>query len=366
MALFITKPILWNHQGYRLPAGVKANSGWPKDHGFGHEEWNGSSALSYKADGVAYRLFHTEAIGNAPFEEEAGRIFVFMYASHDGLQELVGIAGNATCLVDHPEERNALAERLQLDRLAEEAWAIPRVRALKGNNRDAFDKVWRRDLAWIPNWRCPANTFLWLDEPAQLDPQALRGTAKLLTMFGRYTQIDEAGALQMMDFVPQGARGAPWHRIRAAIEGPGSFSVATDLSKIRSRKDVPQTTRQQLIDARLGQGRFRRNVEGLWDGACSVSGCALASVLRASHIVAWKRCDDRQRLDGANGLLLTADLDALFDAGLIAFDDDGEMRLSPLLSRGDRKLFRLPRPLRKKPTPSQRRYLADHRHHWVF
>lgn len=366
MALFITKPILWNNQGYRRPSGIKANSGWPKEHGFGHEEWNGSPILSYRADGLAYRAFHTEGIGNAPFEEEAGRIFVFMYASHDGLQELVGIAGNATCLVGQPEERNALAERLELERLADEAWAIPRVRALKRNDRRAFDEVWRRDLAWIPNWRCPSDTFLWLDQPAQLDAHVLRGTSKLLTMFGRYTEIDETEALRMMDFVPQEARGKHWHRIRAAVEGPGSSRVSSDLSEVRLRKDVSATTRQQLIDARLGQGRFRREVERRWDGACSVSGCSLSPILRASHIVAWKRCNDQQRLDGDNGLLLTADLDALFDAGLIAFDDEGDMLLSPLLSRTDRKLFNLPRPLRKKPSSAQRQYLADHRRHWVF
>lgn len=285
-----------------------------------------------------------------------------MYASHDGVQDLVGIAGNATCLINQSDRREKLAERLKLNCLGEQAWAVPRVRALHDDDRDAFDKIWQQDLAWIPNWQCPAETFLWLDEPARLDPHALRGTSKLLTMFGRYTEIDEANALQMMDFVPESARDARWLRVRAAIEGPASASAVEDIKKLLSSDDGRATTREQLIQARMGQGRFRCEVERLWGGTCSVSGCSLAGVLRASHILAWKYCDNRQRLDGENGLLLTADLDALFDGGFISFDNKGEMLLSPLLSKEDRKLFKLPRRLRQKPTPGQRRYLAGHRH----
>ena len=37
---------------------------------------------------------------------------------------------------------------------------------------------------------------------------------------------------------------------------------------------------------------------------------------------------DHERLDARNGLLLNATLDALFDKGLITFEDSGEMRFS--------------------------------------
>lgn len=366
MALFLTKPVIWNDQAYRRPSGVRVNSGWPSEHGFGHEEWNGSPALEYTSGGMTWRAFHTEGVGREPVEEEAGSIFVFMYASHDGVQELVGIAGNATCLMDNDQERQRLTEQLELDRLGDDAWAVPRVRALKKDDRRVFDEVWRRNLDWIPNWRCPADTFLWLDEPAPLDAGALRGSRKLLTMFNGHTRIGSFEALAMMDAVPATARDPRWRRIRAAIEGPPAASLGDDLVSLAKRASMSATTREQLIQARLGQGRFRRSVAQRWDYACSVSGCGLVPVLRASHIVAWSRCDDRQRLDGANGLLLTAELDALFDSGLISFDDEGSMILSPLLGQDDRKRFNLPRPLRKTPTSSQRAYLAEHRRHWVL
>lgn len=366
VTLFIAKPIMWNIEGYRRPSGVRIGSGYPHKHGFGHEEWNNAPALSFREDGVEMRAFHTERVGNAPVDDEAGSTFVFMYASHDGVQELVGVAGGATCLIDDEPRRRALAGRLRLDRLQTQAWAVPRVRELHGQDRTRFDAVWAEDLAWIPNWLCPADAFLWLDEPAPLDARAIRGTGKLLSMFGRHTNLDVAEAVAMLEAVPVARRDATWCRIRARIDAEASTAVGDDLDTLRRRRGLKPTERKRLIDARLGQGRFRRDVERLWGGACSVSGCAVREALRASHIKPWKPSDDRERLDGDNGLLLTADLDALFDRGLVSFADDGGMLVAERIGRSDRRLFRLPRPLRRPPTSAQRRYLADHRLRWTF
>lgn len=366
MALFISKPIMWNTDGYQKPSGVKVNAkAFPGKHGFGHEEWNGSDTLCFEDEGVACRAFHTERVGYAPVDEEAGRTFVFLYASHDSVQELVGVAGNATCLIDDEGQRKELAKRLRLGKLGDQAWAIPRVQALHQNDRSKFDKVWQADLAWIPTWKCPADMFLWLDKPARLDARAIRGTVKLLTMFSTHTDIDQQEALRMLDSVPAKSRTPAWRRVRAAIDG-GAATLPRDISELEDRDDLDKTTRQMLVDARLGQGKFRRAVELLWNQSCSVSGCNVREVLRASHIKPWKPSTDRERLDGHNGLLLTADLDALFDRGLISFADDGEMMVSSRLAKSNRKLLRLERPLRKKPNKAQCRYLADHRQRWAF
>ncbi|MBB3034686.1 HNH endonuclease [Alteriqipengyuania lutimaris] len=366
MSLIITKPVMWNREGYRRPSGVKVNTGFPREHGFGHEEWNGSDALTFREGGANYRIFHTEGVGNAPVDEAAGRTVVFMYASHHGVQELVGIAGSATCLAEDPSQRSTLAQRLRLDRLGKEAWSVPLVQQLHEFNREAFNEVWQRNLAWIPTWRCPADSFLWLSEPSPINAQKVRGTSKLLTMFGRHTEIGVAEALRMMDVVPEGSRSKSWHRIRSHIESSGEDSGARDLSAIRRRADLSKTMKQRLVDARLGQGRFRRDVETFWGEACAVSGCTVRQALRASHILPWKHGTDKQRLDGENGLLLTAELDALFDNGLISFCDDASMIIADGIGRADRALLQVPRPLRRKPSPGQRTYLADHRRRWGF
>jgi Protein of unknown function (DUF3293) len=51
----------------------------------------------------------------------------------------------------------------------------------------------------------------------------------------------------------------------------------------------------------------------------------------------WSECDDVQRLDVHNGLLLSALWDAAFDQGLVSFADNGTPLVSPQLSEAARK-----------------------------
>jgi putative restriction endonuclease len=68
-----------------------------------------------------------------------------------------------------------------------------------------------------------------------------------------------------------------------------------------------------------------------WGSRCPIAGIADPALLRASHIVPWAECDDAQRLDVRNGLLLSALWDATFDAGLVSFEDNGTPIASPAL-----------------------------------
>ncbi len=45
----------------------------------------------------------------------------------------------------------------------------------------------------------------------------------------------------------------------------------------------------------------------------------------ASHIKPWRDCDNRERLDGANGLLLSPHVDKLFDRHWISIDSAGQL-----------------------------------------
>jgi hypothetical protein len=84
-------------------------------------------------------------------------------------------------------------------------------------------------------------------------------------------------------------------------------------------------------------------------------------VLRASHIKPWRFSNNRERLDPANGLLLSANIDALFDAGLVTFGARGKMIVSSTLSADERKRLGLPRNLVRPPNRTERSYLAKHR-----
>ena len=95
---------------------------------------------------------------------------------------------------------------------------------------------------------------------------------------------------------------------------------------------IDQTEKEQVILARRGQGRFKRNV--------GVS-----------------------RLDGENGLLLTPSVDHLFDRGFISFEDTGQLLVSPVVHLESLRRMGVPGEGHKCGgfTAGQRKYLEFHR-----
>jgi putative restriction endonuclease len=94
-------------------------------------------------------------------------------------------------------------------------------------------------------------------------------------------------------------------------------------------RDRDETTRKAILDAMLGQGRFRLNVEAVEQG-CRVTGVNDPRLLRASHIKPWRSCTaTTERLDGNKGLLLCPNVDHLIDRGYFSFGNDGRVLVSP-------------------------------------
>ena len=98
--------------------------------------------------------------------------------------------------------------------------------------------------------------------------------------------------------------------------------------------NLPRTTEaERWVIQRIGQDVFRAALLDYWNSRCPLTGITDPALLRASHIVPWSDCNDEQRLDVHNGLLLSALWDAAFDQGLVGFADDGTPRVSPKLSQ---------------------------------
>ncbi len=109
----------------------------------------------------------------------------------------------------------------------------------------------------------------------------------------------------------------------------------TILQEIETLKDsyetLQETTREDVIQSRIGQGQFRTLLIGYWQ-SCSVSNCIQFEILKASHIKPWRLSTNEERLDVFNGLLLLPNLDTCFDSGLISFEDNGNILISSRLS----------------------------------
>lgn len=131
---------------------------------------------------------------------------------------------------------------------------------------------------------------------------------------------------------------------------------------IISRKKIDSTTKAALVNARVGQGKFRLEVLELWGNCCAVTGSATSDAIRASHIKPWKCSTNEERLDSKNGLPLVASLDALFDAGLISFASSGTLIVSSVMPKSERQIFGLnSQSLTKTPPQKTVKYLAYHR-----
>ncbi len=83
---------------------------------------------------------------------------------------------------------------------------------------------------------------------------------------------------------------------------------------------------------RRGQSYFRNVVINNFAGRCGITELPIRELLVASHILPWGG-HETERLNVRNGLSLSRLHDAAFDRGLITFDDDLRLVLSPRLKR---------------------------------
>lgn len=101
--------------------------------------------------------------------------------------------------------------------------------------------------------------------------------------------------------------------------------------RVRKRPPTGPTESLRTVKQRRGQEYFRDAVINNSGGLCCLTGLAVRELLIASHILPWGTHPEH-RLNVRHGLSLSRLHDAAFDVGLIAFDGDLRMLLSPRLS----------------------------------
>jgi hypothetical protein len=104
------------------------------------------------------------------------------------------------------------------------------------------------------------------------------------------------------------------------------------LSAVQKDNGLMATEKQSIVLSRRGQGLFRQRVSAV-ERACRITKISQPEYLRASHSKPWRDSNNEERLDGENGLLLTPDVDLLFDRGFISFEDNGDVLISPVADR---------------------------------
>ena len=131
-----------------------------------------------------------------------------------------------------------------------------------------------------------------------------------------------------------------WYRFFLESSEGQEIVAKREEERILSNPHLEVTERQAIVKSRIGQGQFRENLLSKY-GKCVITGVDIPQVLVASHIKPWAACDNRERLDINNGLILSATYDRLFDGGLISFNERGNLLISKFISNINRALLSL-------------------------
>ncbi|MEK6495258.1 MrcB family domain-containing protein [Myroides odoratimimus] len=132
-----------------------------------------------------------------------------------------------------------------------------------------------------------------------------------------------------------------------------------ELEQIKNNKELSVTEKDRLVKSRLGQGFFRSELIKL-NKQCAISGCINTNLLIASHIKPWRVCNNKERIDPYNGLLLLPTFDKLFDQGFISFNNNGEIIISDQIL-GYHELLGLTTKVKISVNQNQHKYLDYHR-----
>ncbi|MEJ1129088.1 HNH endonuclease [Variovorax sp. CCNWLW225] len=233
-----------------------------------------------------------------------------------------------------------------------------------------WDKIgWRIDVRFS-ELRLPIKPSEHMDVLAPLLPHRyapLRPSgAGLQSVY--LTRLPDGLAAALVDLLGAEARDLILsYRVAANESPPAAVGLVEweehELNRVQSDLSLPDTDRQAIVLARRGQGLFKRHVMKI-EHACRITGVDREEHLRASHCKPWRDATNEERLDGENGLLLTPSIDHLFDRGFIAFEDNGQVLVSPV-AHGD-SLVRMGIDPKRPPkvgsfSSGQRRFLEFHR-----
>ncbi|GAA5192742.1 HNH endonuclease signature motif containing protein [Ferrimonas gelatinilytica] len=277
--------ICWNTFDWQRPSGPKGKSldrnCFEYQRGYGHEEW--LKDTSKLIDGYKYSFLQPV---NTSKKRHAGQSYaVWLYTMEGKQKSLVGCIKKVDCLTAEEAQRGA-------EQHQQNGWFEEMREQLTEQDIDTRYLIEDEPLHNF-NIKFKPQDLEWFDEPINITMQYGNNRYVLLNV----SDAEFKQTLLLED------------------------DLAFDLNELIEDSDLSASERESQVMARIGQGKFRKDVINLWGGEkCAVTLVNVKEMLIASHIKAWKNCETKEeRLDGANGILLCAHLDKLFDYHLITF-----------------------------------------------
>jgi putative restriction endonuclease len=188
-------------------------------------------------------------------------------------------------------------------------------------------------------WLVPVR-FMSLERPlraedhiGQLTPALPRKHSPLLPNGGSNQHVVLAAVPPLMAEILSGLFSGELERLIETIVESAGRGLADEAAEaaIQRRTDISAAQKSELLKSRHGQGSFRINLERN-EHSCRITGVLDRRHLWARHIKPWCQCDDSEKLDGCNGLLMSPHVAHLFERGYISFSDDGDLLVSQELN----------------------------------
>ncbi len=295
--------ICWNTYEWKMPSGSAGKSVDTKCfenmRGYGHEEWlNDHSML---INGWKYSFLQPV---NTKNKKHSGQSYsIWLYTLRDKKKYCIGKISQVECLKREEAQ-------MALDVHQERGWLNKMKEQLQNLNIDT-SKLIDHDSLNNFNIKFKPEDLEWFDQEIDITAQCRNNRYVLLNLidphFEKNYYIDD--------------------------------DLTQDLIDLIDDSDLTHTERETLVMARVGQGLFRQSVVDTWGGLqCALTLTDTPELLIASHIKAWKDCEtNKERLDGANGIMLCAHVDKLFDRHLLTFIPDSRGEYKSVISK---KIYR--------------------------
>ncbi|MDO9269275.1 MAG: HNH endonuclease signature motif containing protein [Methylobacter sp.] len=308
--------VCWNTQNWRKPSGSSGKSkdtnSFEVNPGFGHEEW--IFDFEKLINGYKYSFLDPLRTEKNSYKD---KIFsIWLYALTNGQRYCIAKINKAIC-IDIEEANKTVGIYKENNWLDEMKGDLDNI-GLSTNNLDNDNPLLNFNVKFDPK------DIVFFKPLIELD--------KVLIPSHRYNL--QSAKEDFLGFMSE----------RAAF-GENN-EVAEDIANIIN-DDLSTSEKSTLVNARIGQGQFRKNVIDLWGNGeqCAVTLVDIKEILIASHIKAWRDCvNTPERLDGANGILLCSHIDKLFDRYLITFikkNRNFELKINPKIDRSQLKSLQI-------------------------
>lgn len=141
------------------------------------------------------------------------------------------------------------------------------------------------------------------------------------------------------------------------------FYEETKMVSLVQESSLDETEKETIIKARIGQGKYRDGLLEKYSNKCLVTEIDQTQLLVASHIKPWSVSNNAERIDIENGFILSANIDQLFDNGLITFSNAGKMYVSKIISELNQRRLNIINPIAVdlKSSSMMIKYLEYHR-----